>query len=428
MENIYDVASSSASTTYGNIMTFIKEKLIQMLSIYTFKDVYLTSEIAYVNMKRRLGRNEIRELSKLEKPFLTINPQIQPPNSDLYLYDIPLTKNIDHMEVGLDAGTLFPFIKNQDDLYTMLYKLNRDQIQFECTITVSTQIQQIDLYKYMINHFVWDRPFALSTSLESMIPRQIIHHAGLLSNIDIMDKNVNQIPLILKMLNRYASYPITYKMRNGTALDEFFMYYTAKVLLTLSDLNPEGVNRKGFADDFYQIIFRVTADFNLPGVFILAGEKPKPRALQVVLDSQGSTSHDLIPLYTINNFYSRFENVRNGFLLYTSSRFQTEADKDTKTDSLDLTPLFESEYLHVLREYYANNIPLKTLIDIILVKDGNEMTSDFYVKWNKMELIIENADDRATYCIIIYINNNLFSEEIIKFHESSKIDKPTISM
>lgn len=426
MENIYDVASSSASTTYGNIMTFIKEKLIQMLSACTFKDVYLTSEIAYVNMKRRLGRNSMRELAKLEKPFLTINPQIQPPNSDLYLFDIPLTKNIDHMEVGLDAGTLFPFVKNRDDFYTMLYKLNRDQIQFECTITVSTQIQQIDIYKYMLNHFVWDRPFAISTSLESMIPRQIIHHAGLLSNIDITDTKVNQIPLILKMLNRYASYPITYKMRNGTSLDEFFMYYTAQVLTTFSDLSPDSGNKKGFAEDFYQITFRVTTDFNLPGVFILAGEKPKPRALRVVLDSKGADSHDLIPLYTINNFYSRFENIRNGFLLYTSSRFQTEADENTKEDSLELSTLFEPEYLRVLEDYYANNIPMRTLIDIILVKDGKELTSGFYMKWNKMELIIENADDKATYCIVIYINNNLFSEEISKFHEENMTDKKGI--
>jgi len=424
MENIYDIASSSASTTYGNIMTFFKEKLLLMFGANKFTDVFISSEIAYVNMKRRIGRNELREMSKLEKPFLTINPQIQPPNSDLFLYNTPLTSNFDYMEMGLNGGTLFPFLKNIDDGYTLSYKLNRDRIEFDCVVTVSTHIQQIDLWKYMLNHFLWEREFALKASLEAMIPKQLIYHAGLLSNIDITNKNANQVPIILKALNRCASYPITYKMRNGTSLDEFFMYYTTNVMIYLSDLNPEQVSRKGFADDFYQITFHATVDFNLPGMFILAGEKPKPKKICVALDSQGpNNSHDIIPLYTINNFYSRYTQIRNGFLLYVSSRFQTDADKNTLIDTLDLNDLFEREYIEVINEYYANNIPMETLINPILTKDGVELASGFYIKWNKLELVIEDADDKATYCIIIYINNNLFQEEIIKIHESAKNDK-----
>ena len=146
MENIYTVASSSSSTTYGNIMTFFKEYLERQFSIGYFKDINLSSEIAYVNVRRRLGRNTLKEMSKLERPYMTINPQIQPPNGDMYLFDIPLTKNFDHMEYGIQKNTLFPFLKNSTDLYMLSYKLNRDQIQFEMTITLDTYMQQLDLY------------------------------------------------------------------------------------------------------------------------------------------------------------------------------------------------------------------------------------------------------------------------------------------
>ena len=111
MENIYTVASSSASTTYGNIMIFFKEYLKNF-----FKDINVSSEISYVNIRRRLGRNTLNEMSKLERPFMIINPQIQPPNSDMYLFDIPLTKNFDHMEYGIQKNTLFPIIKNYDEV------------------------------------------------------------------------------------------------------------------------------------------------------------------------------------------------------------------------------------------------------------------------------------------------------------------------
>lgn len=428
MENIYTVASSSSSTTYGNIMTFFKEYLERQFSAGYFKDINLSSEIAYVNVRRRLGRNTLNELSKLERPYMTINPQIQPPNGDMYLYDIPLTKNFDNMEYGIQKNTLFPILKNSTDLYMLSYKLNRDQIQFEMTITLDTYIQQLDMYKYLTNHFVWDRPFTVRTCLESMIPRDIVKHMGLLSNINIDSKDTNPIPETLRMLNKFSRYPITYKMRNGTSLDEFFMYYNAEVLIEFTDLSIEQVNRKGFADDYYQLTFRSTIDFNLPGVYVLTGLKPKPKILEVTLDSIDTNgTHEMIPLYTINNFYARYAELKNGYLLYTSSRFQTERDPATKKDTLNLEVLFDNNYMNVIHKFFINNIPMKTLIDVILLKDGVELTTqDYKIDWNTLDMTIYNADDRATYCVLIYINNTLFAEHIINDVENQKTDKKEI--
>ena len=426
MESVYAVASSSSSTTYGNIMTSFKEIIMQHFPVNFFKDVNLTSEISYVNIRRRLGRNTLNEMSKLERPYLTINPQIQPPNGDQYLFDIPLTKNFDNMEYGIQKNTLFQLLKNETDGYTLLYKLNRDQIQFEITITVDTLIQQLDLYKYMLNHFVWDRPFTTKSSLEAMIPREMIQSVGLLSNIDIEDADSNPIPLILNMMNKRSYYPITYKMRNGTSLDEFFMYYNVELLINYTDLNIDQVNRKGMADDFYQITFHASVDFNLPGAFVLVGNKPKPKCIDIVLDSRNPDgSHDLIPLYTINNFYSKYSPMKNGFILYTSSRFQTEQDSRTLRDILDMTVLFDQPYIDTIRKYHANNIPIQTLVNIILAKDGEELLEekDWYMDWNRMNMIIENADDSATYCVIIYINNVLFNENIMNDIEDRQSDR-----
>lgn len=431
MENIYTIASSSASTTYGNIMAVFKEALIRQFSVNYFKDVFISSEIAYTNVKRRLGPNTLNEMSKLERPFMTINPLIQPPSGDMYLYDIPLTKNFDNMEYGIQKNTLFQIMSNGVDEYTLFYKLNRDQIQFDITITVDTLIQQLDLYKYMINHFVWERPFTMKTSLESMIPKEMIAYMGNLSNIDIFDEKNNNIPTMIQMMNRYSRFPITYKMRTGTSLDEFFLYYNAELLVTYTDISLETVNRRNMADDYYQITFRTTVDFNLPGVYVLCGNKPRPNAVSVSLDViTNKTTHDLIPLYTINNLYSKYSSEKNGFMLYITSRFQTQRDTITKKDNLNLEVLFEKEFVRIIRENYVNNIPMNTLLDIILVKDEEELVQgkdkDWYMDWNKLDVIINNADDKATYRILIYINNNLFNEKIAEAVDDKNTDKDTI--
>lgn len=424
MENIYTIASSSSSTTYGNIMTAFKEMLTQCFSANYFTQIFLASEISYVNIRKRLGRNTLNEMAKLERPFMNIVPQIQPPSGDMYLYDIPLTKNFDNMEYGIQKNTLFPIAKNNQDGYAFYYKLNRDRIEFEVTITVSTLIQQLDLYKYLLNHMVWERPFTVNRSIEAMIPKEIIRNMGKISGINIDE---SQGPAImLRTINEISRYPITYKMRNGTSLDEYFMYYAAQLLITYTDLSIDQVSRKNMIDEFYQISFKASVEFNLPGSFILTGNDPRPDIINVSIKSQNQDgSHDLIPLYTINNFYARYTQVKNGYVMHTSTRFQTERDPNTKKDTLDMSVLFEEPYLNVIKKFHTKNIPIGTLVDLILLRDGEELNDNSWsVNWGNFNLMIENADDSATYCLIIYINNNLFSENIINDIEDSQVDKP----
>ena len=425
MENIYTIASTTASTTYGAAITIVKEYLMKLFPIHKLKDVHISSEIASMNIRRRLGRNTTKELSKLERPYMVINPQLQSPNSDLYLYDIPLTKNFDNMEIGVQRNTLFPILRNETDCYTLNYKLNRDQLQFEVSITVDTQIQQIDMYKYILNHFVWERPYVIESSLEAMIPREMILYMGRLSNIDIMDTKRNQIPTMIHMMNRNSRYPITYKMRNGTGLDEFYMYYNAHLLINFTDLNVDSVNRRGMADDYYQLTFRVTLEFNLPGVFVLTGHKPRPKAIAVDLKvEEEGNSYDLIPMYTVNNLYAKYTQDRNGFSLYMTSRFKTEKEQHQKKDTLNLSVLFEQEYLDIFKQYYETGSNMHTLCEIYLIKDGTELqeTVDWSMSWDTMNVEITKSDYIATYCIVIYINRKLFNDLIVLYIDHTKND------
>lgn len=430
MENIYAMGSSSASTTYGNIMVFVKERILQLLPIINFKDINLSSEIAYVNTRRRLGRNSLREISKLETPNMTIIPRIQPPSGDMYLYDVPLTKNYNNIEYGVAKNTLFWILRNKDDGYFFTYKLNRDRISFDVEITVDTLIQQTDIWKYMLNWFTWERPYAVPTCLEAMIPRHMIKAMGKLSNIDIDNPNSNQIPVILQMLNRYSRYPITYKMRNGTGLDEFYMYYQTYVMLSFEELQTDEVNRKNFADNFYQIKFQCIADFNIPGLFAIIGENEPPKIIKEdlrVIEPNGC--HELVPLFTVNNFYNRYPTIRNGFVYHTTARFKLEETRKL-SEKVPIQLLFDSWRLDIIHEYDNNKVPMCTLINLIILRDGKELEegTDFIAHWNSMEIEVFNPDHESTYQLIIYVNNNLFTNERIEHVEHDWTDKPNIQL
>jgi len=431
MDGIYAIASSSSSVTYGNIASYVKEMLIRKFRPDFFKYVSISTELAYRNFRRQLLNSSNDEITKRKKPWLIIKPRIEVPSGDMYLYDIPLTKNYDNIEYGVAKSHLFPFIDDKDNGCKIMFKINRDQMIFDVTITVSTFYQQVDLYKAMMNQFVWNRPFTEVASLEAMIPRDFINTIGKVSKIDVTSESNghNMIPILIQHLNKYSQYPITYKMRNSTSLDEFYMYYTTEVLLTFSDLDIDEGIKKNMVDDVYNINFRVTAEFNLPGVFLLGGSKPEIKKIYIgISENSSDQSKDYVPLYTFENLYDKYKPIIGNFRLHVSSIFQTEPENDGKTDILDISPFFEEPYVKVLKQNYANNLPMYTLIKIIVIKDSVELVenTDWIMDWNTLSLKINNANHDSTYRFLIYYNTILLNERVVDMVDDSKTDKPKL--
>jgi hypothetical protein len=427
MEGIYAVASSSSSVTYGNIASFIKEMLINNFPYNFFKYTNITSEIAYRNIRRQLGSNTSNEFYKRQKPWLIIRPQISVPSGDAYLYDTPLTKNYDNIEYGVDKRTLLPLIHDPDNSYKVLYKINRDQMSFDITLTVPSLTRQIDVYKYLVNNFVWERPYTVASSLEAMIPRDFVNFIGKITNVDIMPEKTGpaMIPIMIQQLNKFSRYPITYKVRNATSLDEFFMYYTTELLITLSDLSLDDVTKKNMVDESYNINFRINVEFNLPGMFFLAGTKPALSQVYVDIRSSGGDSIvDYIPIYTLNNLYEKYKPVVDNYRLYLSSIIQTSPDAITE-DTLDISNFFEDAYTKVINETCKFNVSVDTLIKVIMVKDSVELIrdTDWNIDWNTKIVTIKNPDSTSTYRIIVYMNSILMNEKISEFTDDNNNDK-----
>ena len=425
LDNVYAVAASRSSTTYGNVASTLRETIIAKFPYNFFKYTNISTELAFRNMRRQFGSNTDIEISKRKKPYLVINPSFNLPGSDMFLYETPLTKNFQNIEYGISTGALFPIINDLENRVKFMYKLNRDKIDFEVTLTLSTVHQQIDVYKAMMNIFTWDNPIYTNVSLESVLPKSFVTFFGKLIGVDMDDNDTNNIPILLQKLNSNSQYPITYKMRNASSQDEFYMYYNHKVLTTYSDLSLDKGTRKNMADDNFNITFNVSMEFNLPGLFVIMGAEPRYE-LDVAFNvtDYGSNYTEFIPIYTFNNLYNDYMSRIDGFRLYTSSIFTTNKDA-VGIDTLDITPIFEQNYIDIIKEYLTLGNPLIPLIRLLIIKDRVELKEDrdWSIDWSSMIISITNLDPVSTYRLLVYTNGIKFNERLIEISDNVRNDK-----
>lgn len=428
MHKIFAAAAPSSSVTYGNVSCAVRELIKSKFPYDYFKYTNISSEMAYRNIFRQFGgTNNKMEFNKRKKPYLIINPIYREHDPDAFMNEIPLTKNMDNMQYGFDRKFLFNVVNDMENDYALRYKVNRDVIEFDVQVVVSTLHQQLDIYKFMYNTMVWNRPYVIRLALESIIPRNIISQIGLIMDMDIDNPNQNMTPVMLQYLNKVSAYPITYKLKNASALDEFFMYYNHNAIITFTDISIEDGNKKNMSDESYTISFKVQTEFNLPGLYILEGKPDLNKKLKIsvgVYDVYKNTT-EFVPIMTIDNLHHRFPVEKDGLRLYTTSMFNISKDKNSNKDTLDIGELFDNNIIQIIRENYEYNVPMDTFIKVIVTKDNEEILEgiDYKVNWTNLTIDVYNLDVTSTYRLILYINNLKLNQRLIEITHTHNTDK-----
>lgn len=429
MQSIFSVGTSSASHTYGNICALIREMILSKFEKNLFNTVNMSTDTPFKLLDSVNESNTIDTMKKKIKPLLSINPvfKIQ---EDGFLIDTQITKNMDNLENGISTASVRKFITDKERLYSLGYKINRDKFDFEITAQFPSRHMQIDVYKNMINNMVWDRPFFMPASLESMIPRTIIHYMSIMSGFDISNNDEkHNTPLLLRYLNSISKYPITYKVRNSTALDEFFLYFNSKLVVKFTDLDVPQGNRKGMVDDRFDITFRVEVEFNLPGNYILIGDPEKYKKINFAMISTNiqKSIYDIIPIFTIGSDYKNPEFVNSGYETYGSSIINIDPDNNEKDDTCDLSPLFIDEHVYLIKQMVGNGVPISSLFKMEIIKNTERvLESDFEMDWNTMKITIHNSDIYSSYRVYIYANMIQVNQKLLDINEKNRNDKTKI--
>lgn len=428
MKSIYTIATNCASVTYGNIAQHAKEHIKSFFPSNFFNYEYISSEIAYRHIKRLTLPNRSRDIIAKVKPHLIIRPIFTVPD-DMYLYNTPLTTNMDDLEKGMDNRATFPIIQDNNTGVGLSYKLNRDKIEFQVTINLSTVYQQIDIYKSLVNIIFWERPYTKRLPTESMIPRGIMSALASSQNININDSRY-AAGVFLDYLNKYANSPITYKMRNGTSADEYFIYQNQLILFTMTDLQIEDGNKKNMADDVYPITFKLTAEFNVPGMFILYGDDYlKDSIMKEDIKAELMTPSSIsFPLFTIENLFGDATDS-SGFRKFKSSILQMECNEEGN-DITNFGCLLSNELNSIIKEYCINKVDISTIANLHLFKDGTELIpdTDYKVDWYKTELCTFKPDLHSSYRMILYLNTIKMNELLVEKTDVDQDERPNLRL
>lgn len=428
MDGIYTMASPSSSSLYGNVGCAIRQLILSKFPYNYFQYTNISTEIAFHNLRRQFGSNTNNEISKRKYPQLIVQPSYQVPDQDGFLQNVPLTKNDMDIQSNIDRRYLFEVIKDKQYDWSLKFKLNRDRIEYDVQVITQTLHQQLDIYKAMMNQMTWDRTFYYPAALEAVIPKTMVEYMSRLCNMDIYNYP-EFIPMFLRHLNSISGYPITYKVRNASATDEFFMYYQHNLVVTYTDLQLESANKKGMVDESYTITFRVIVDFNLPGLFILDGAESNLAKIKGILVDKTSIGKgydqdldEFIPLFSLSGFYNRFPQRRDGLTLYGSFLFTSE--EKTDQDTADIGLLIEPDHQKAIRFHVKYGMLDETICKVYVMKDSEELSSDQYrVNWDTMKIEYKNPDPKATYRVAIYMNMEVINADLANPRVDGPFDK-----
>lgn len=428
MQLVLNSSNTPSSLVYANVAYAIEDLVTKYFSKNFFKYRYTTTEIGYKTMRKYKDNSPKNEIMKKNKPFLIIQPQLIVPDSELHLYNTLMTTNIDS-SIGINSAHLFGVINDMDNGYDLAYKINVDKMEFECNIVLDTMNQAHDEYRRLLNEIRWDRTSYYRASLESMIPKITIHQMSKLLGIDISD--TRYISAFLSEIRRKSCYPITYKIKNASQTGEFFIYYNHNILVTFTDLSIPAVSRKNYIEDFWEVRFKIQAEFKYPAVYYIIGNNDKSLSLQLSvndIDAYCSDNNVNIPIYTLQNVYSMYPPSINGKTHYANFMFQIE--NDDSEPILELADMFnepgeEYDILYILKQSALNSESYESYIRIDVYRNDTllVMDVDYEFSFSQLSIQITEPDYESTYRVLIYLDMNIINDRKVNYYENKKSDK-----
>ena len=417
MNQIYASATTSASHIYGNVSKAIEMYIKEHLPGGLIKETVVSTNLAFRGFRK--WRNKKRDWGLMGNPYMIIRPVYSPLDSDAFLENTLYTRH-EGSEVHNTLYAMQTFLEDEERNYKLGFKINRNRIEFEVSIVFKTLYMMMDTYHYLKNMLRWDIVGYVPTHLESLIPRGILRQAGNLIGIDI-NKEEN-ISTFIKYLRTHSTYPITYKMRNSTSNDEYFLLYKQNILTTFSDLSMDEGNRKNMVDDSYTLSFKVTCDFNIMGTYLMVGTNSVYNKVAFSIGNDIASDDislgSFTPIYTYDLAVASDDIIARGYKPLLTNMIKTDPALNGKDETIGIAYFFDDDFKIIMRNMIAQELDPRILAECKIYKDRDEQitNADFTADWTNMSITIKDTDKYATYRLVIYVNLAYLNNRITELH------------
>ena len=417
----YSMAAASMAHTYGNIATFANEWLVSLFPPNYFKTDYITSTIAYKDFATY--NNNRKAFVKKQKPMIILRPRIEMDVLDeLPINQTYLAQRIyDINNEDIDTGNLQSFFEDRENKRYIQFLLNSLRINFDVSIIVETQMEQINLVHYFKNRVRQNWEMTTVVGLESYISRDIMYLLAKDAGFEdvFTTSEESRIGEFLSYVNNNSMYPVTLKYKNASGRHEFFRYHHSHVNMAITGLSIDDPSKKNQVSDEAVINFSLRCDFNTAGLYLYLSHN------DIIFDEHieeylVSDNVSIIPVTTPQNVFTN-KIMPNGYQVYTSVAF--EIDNDEVPYPLDFSVLLNTSLKEAVNYHQQHGIPLSMFIDIEVLKNNRVMEIDkgeYYIELEKLMIYVRNCNRDAEYRFILSVNtrylNDLLSD-IVKFRE-----------
>ena len=395
IRNTTAICNSSASHTYGNVLSVMEKYILDLFPKDLFKTVTASTTLA-----SRQITHLPRQLNKKELPMMVLVPRIVFGQDDnRFLGHTLMNSRITNTHNMWGEGSLIPLAQ---DIKNRLYvhgHYNRAVMYVDVVMSFNTYPEQINYMSYIHNMIPVGHNQFIRAPLELYIPEEFCKLIGHVGKTPM--KEEDSVHNFLRYMNSMWYHPITYKLKGGSGSDEFFMYYLADIDAVFQEPQAGAGVKDGQIKRGFEISFTIRCEFNTIGYFTLnSPDFKKP----VMIPTKENLA--IVPIFSdvinLNDFQ-----LPVGWTVLGWPIFKLAIGEN----SISIDGILNQSLRTVIDHHLKFGIPMDRFIQIQFRENGEILNDEmFYIDWANRILTLTNPNTHRTYRLIItvsheYINN-----------------------
>lgn len=396
IKNTGAICNTSASHTYGNVMSVIEKYILDIFPQDLFKTVTASTTLASKQVTHLP-----RQLIKKEFPVMVLVPRIQFGQDDnRFLANTQMNSRFTNTHAFWGDGSLLPLAEDPRKNLYIHGHYNRAVMYIDVIMSFHTFAEQINYMSYIHNMIPVGHNQFVRAPLELYLPDEFCSLVGNLSKTDVHDKD-NSVYKFLTYMNSIWHYPITYKLKGGSNSDEFFMYYIADIDTVFQEPTAGPGIKDGQIRRGYDITFTVRCEFNTIG-YLTVNSPDMKKQIHIPTKEDGA----IVPIFSDVINLDDFE-LPVGWSILGWPIFKLKQGEN----NISIDNILNQSLRIVIDHHLKLGIPMERFIKVQFRENGQILDNElFYIDWARRKLTLVNPNPRRTYRLIIsvshdYINN-----------------------
>lgn len=395
IKNTAAICNTSASHTYGNVLSVVEKYILDLFPKDLFKTVTASTTLA-----SRQITHLPKQLHKKEFPTMVLIPRIMFGQDDnRFLSHTLINSRITNTHNIWGEGSLIPLAQDNRKRIYVHGHYNRAVMYVDVILSFNTYSEQINYMSYIHNMIPIGHNQFIRAPLELYIPEEFCELLANVTKTPVKEKD--SVYKFLTYLNSIWYHPITYKLKGGSNSDEFFMYYIADIDALFQEPQAGPGIKDGQIKRAFDISFTVRCEFNTLGYFTLNSPEFK-KSMRIKTKDNLTIAPIFSDVINLNDF-----DLPVGWSILGWPIFKLKQNEN----SISIDDILNQSLRIVIDHHLKFGIPMNRFIQIYFRENGQIIDDElFFIDWENRRLTITHPNHHRTYRLIItvshdYINN-----------------------